>query len=251
MDRQMMKIESRLVIACCLALLGFSSIRAATTVVIVGDSTVATYEKTLPFRGWGQMLQAWAKPGVEVRNHAVSGTSSKSFRDLGLWTKALQDKPAYVFIQFGHNDIGSAPDRHSDPDTTYRQNLRQYIDETRAAGATPILVTPPVRRVYKDGKLVHEHLLPYVEAMTALGSEMHVPVIPLYDDSFAYYATLSLEEAQKKVSPKEGDLVHFNEVGASLLAADLLGQLSKVEPDAAALFSLPATAKPVQSTDAK
>ena len=242
MELQVKKILSHL--ACYLVLLAISPAVASTTVVLVGDSTVETYAPDRTLRGWGQILQAWAKPGVVVRNHAVSGTSSKSFRDLGLWAKALQEKPAYVFIQFGHNDIGPAPDRHTDPETTYRQNLLQYIDEARAAGAMPILVTPPVRRVYKDGKLVHERLRPYVEEMKAVGAEKHVPVIPLYDDSFAYYASLSQEEAQRKVAPADGDPVHFNEAGASLLAADLLAQLSREEPRAAALFSPPATTHP-------
>lgn len=244
MELQVKKTWPYLALAFCLGLLALSPVEASTTVVLVGDSTVETYAPALTLRGWGQILQAWAKPGVEVRNHAMSGTSSKSFRDLGLWAKALQEKPTYVFIQFGHNDIGPAADRHTDPDTTYRQNLQLYIDETRAAGATPILVTPPVRRVYKDGKLVHERLRPYVEEMKAVGAERHVPVIPLYDDSFAYYATLSQEEAQKKVAPADGDPVHFNEVGASLLAADLLAQLSHAEPRAAALFSPPTIAQP-------
>lgn len=244
----------RVLNAAILSLIFFTPLlsRASTTVVIVGDSTVASYDPALALRGWGQILQAWARPGIEVRNRAVSGTSSKSFRDQGLWARALQDKPAYVFIQFGHNDIGPDPNRHTDPDTTYRQNLKQYIEETRAVGATPILVTPPVRRVYKNGKLVHERLLPYVQAMAAVGAEMNVPVIPLYNDSFAYYALLSQEEAQKRVAPKADDPVHFNEVGASLLAADLLDHLSRVEPAAAGLFNPPppslSTAHP---TDAK
>jgi len=36
---------------------------------------------------------------------ARSGRSSKSFRDEGHWQKALDTKPTWVLIQFGHNDI--------------------------------------------------------------------------------------------------------------------------------------------------
>jgi lysophospholipase L1-like esterase len=59
-------------------------------IVLAGDSTVATLlnpPKDRPrLSGWGQMLGEFM-PGATVINHARSGTSTKSFRDLGLWER--------------------------------------------------------------------------------------------------------------------------------------------------------------------
>ncbi len=94
----------------------------------------------------------------------------------------LTDKADYVLIQFGHNDSpGKGPERETDPATTYRANLIRYIDEARAAGAKPVLVTSIVRRVFDDaGKIKADSLVPYVEATRAVAAEKNVPLMDLY-----------------------------------------------------------------------
>src|SRR5947209_12912404 len=110
-------------------------------IVLVGDSTVNDEG------GWGPGFRASFGPNVEVINLAKNGRSSKSFRDEGLWAPALAAEPNYILIQFGHNDVpGKGPDRETDAKTTYRENMARYVDEARAAGAIPILVTSIVRR---------------------------------------------------------------------------------------------------------
>ena len=107
---------------------------AAPKLVLAGDSTVATVSKPRKDRpdlaGWGQMLPDFLTPEATVVNHARGGTSTKSFRALGLWDRVLAEKPDYVLIQFGHNDQpGKGPDRETDPAGSYRENLRQFIRE--------------------------------------------------------------------------------------------------------------------------
>src|SRR5205823_4923699 len=110
-------------------------------IVLVGDSTVAENG------GWGPAFAQLLGPGAECINRARSGRSSKSYISEGHWQKALEQKPAYVLIQFGHNDMpGKGPDRETDPQTTYREYLARYVDEARAAGAQPVLVTSMTRR---------------------------------------------------------------------------------------------------------
>src|SRR6185437_12606422 len=128
---------------------------------------------------------------VQVINLAASGRSTKTFIREGRWKKALDEKPDYVLIQFGHND--SHDSRH--PEATaasgdYKVYLRRYIDDARAAGATPILVTPMVRRTFDaHGKIAEPtgagNLLPYVNAMKEVGREKNAPVIDLYASSKA------------------------------------------------------------------
>ena len=89
---------------------------AGPRVVLAGDSTVASVVKPPRDRptlaGWGQMLPEFLHADVTVVNHARSGTSTKSFRTLGLWERVLAERPDFVLIQFGHNDQpGKGPAR--------------------------------------------------------------------------------------------------------------------------------------------
>ena len=148
----------------------------AVRIVLVGDSTVNDEG------GWGTGFRAAFTSEVEVRNLAMNGRSSKSFRDEGRWEPALAEKPDYVLIQFGHNDQpGKGPDRETDPATTYTANLARYIEEARAAGAQPILVTSIVRRNFDaSGKIKRDALAPYIEAVRKLAAEKQVPLMDLY-----------------------------------------------------------------------
>ena len=145
-------------------------------IALVGDSTVAEGG------GWGPGFRDAFGPGVEVLNFAQNGRSSKSYRAEGFWEPALAARPHYVLIQFGHNDNpGKGPDRETDPATTYRENLSRYLDEARAAGAIPILVTSIVRRALTpDSRVMADANLPYVEEVRRLGESRHVPVMDLY-----------------------------------------------------------------------
>jgi len=134
------------------------------TIYTIGDSTMA--EKNLktgtPERGWGMVLQGCFDEGVRVENHAVNGQSSKSFIDGGRWQKVVERiKPGdYVFIQFGHNDEKARTDRHTDPGSTFDDNLRRYVNETRAKGGIPVLFNAVVRRNFYNAvdTMEDEHL---------------------------------------------------------------------------------------------
>lgn len=120
------------------------------TIFMIGDSTMANknINHGSPERGWGMVLQCYFDDGVKVDNHAVNGRSSKSFIDEGRWQKVLDLlKPGdYVFIQFGHNDEKPKADRHTDPGTTFDENLRKFVRETREKGGIPVLFNCVVRR---------------------------------------------------------------------------------------------------------
>jgi lysophospholipase L1-like esterase len=156
-----------------LALLLMSSLAAAqkpVKIVLVGDSTVNDEG------GWGEFFRKSFGPPVEVVNLAKNGRSSKSFRDEGLWTPALDAKPDYILIQFGHNDEpGKGPERETDPATTYRANMTRYVEEARMAGAIPVLVTSIVRRNFDaDGRIKRDRMVPYVEEVRKIAQEQKV-----------------------------------------------------------------------------
>jgi lysophospholipase L1-like esterase len=121
------------------------------TLHLIGDSTMANKGSTVvnPERGWGQLLPTFLDDEIVVRNHAMSGRSSKSFIDEGRWehVRAALRPGDYVLVQFGHNDAKRGDSlRYTDPHTGFRSNLERFVDETRARGANPVILSPIVRR---------------------------------------------------------------------------------------------------------
>ena len=120
------------------------------TIFTIGDSTMANKDLTAgnQERGWGHVLPGFFSEDVVIDNHAVNGRSSKSFIDEGRWQVVLDKiQPGdYVFIQFGHNDEKPNADRHTDPGTTFDENLRKFVRETREKGGIPVLFNSTVRR---------------------------------------------------------------------------------------------------------
>ncbi len=173
---------------------------AQPNVTLVGDSTVAEGG------GWGPGFRAAVQGKVEVRNLARNGRSSKSFRDEGAWTLAIDGKANYILVQFGHNDCpGKGPERETVPATTYRQNLTRYLTEARAAGAVPVLVTSIVRRTFTaDGKIKPDCLVPFVEQTRTLAAETKTPLIDLYSLTKELSERIGLE-ASDALGPRSAD----------------------------------------------
>ena len=145
-------------------------------IYMIGDSTMSN--KSLvggnPERGWGHVLPGFFSSEIKIDNHAVNGRSSLSF--MSRWNAVYDQlkKGDYVFIQFGHNDQKKKPDRYSDPDTAYKNNLRFYINQTREKGAIPVLFTSIIRRKFgEDGKLIDTHGR-YITACKEFDEEMKV-----------------------------------------------------------------------------
>lgn len=228
----MVSIRTVLVTGCLLAATtGSAEEPAAITIALIGDSTVATYDPRPADKpeltGWGQVLGERFTERVTVKNFAASGRSLKSFRAEKRWEPVLALKPQYVLIQFGHNDQKEGP-RYADPATTYRDELRQYIREARAVGATPILVTPVARRTFAEGQPTST-LGPYAEAMQIVGREERVAVLDLHKVSGELYAKLGDEgSADLTMGPK--DRTHFSKKGAAVMAGLVTELLRKEVP---------------------
>lgn len=148
-----MKNKLFLLVGLFLMLTAFVTDKAPITIFMIGDSTMANKNITggNPERGWGMVLQGFFSEDVVIDNHAVNGRSSKSFIDEGRWDAVLSKikKGDYVFIQFGHNDEKANPDRHTDPGTTFDENLRRFVRETRERGGIPVLFNSIVRRNFR------------------------------------------------------------------------------------------------------
>ncbi len=152
-----MKLKLMMALCAFLLLSAFQTdTRNGITIFMIGDSTMAnkSLDKGNQERGWGQMLPGFLTEDITVDNHAQNGRSSKSFIDGGLWENVRNRirKGDYVFIQFGHNDEKPRPDRHTDPGSTFDENLRKFVNETREKGGIPVLFNSIVRRNFYDNK---------------------------------------------------------------------------------------------------
>ena len=200
-------------------------------IVLVGDSTVCDYPLEKPERGWGQFIQGYFDDGVKVINLAKSGRSTKTFIKEGLWNKALAEKPAFVLIQLGHND-SHPPEKPESTNaaTDYKENLRRYVDESRAIGAKPVLITPMVRRIFgQDGKLLNE-LQPYADAMKQVAGEKKAPLIDLHALSKALAEPLG-PAGSAFMANKADDNTHFGEKGAKAMAELVMKELPSAAPE--------------------
>jgi len=160
-------------------------------IVLVGDSTTA------PQGGWGPGFCAVMTKNVTCIDDALNGRSSKSFIDEGAWKKALAEKGDYYTIQFGHNDEKADPSRHTDPETTYAENIRRYIHDARAIGAVPIVISPLARRTFKDGKPSNDDLKLYANAARRVAAEEDVTFVDLLGMSDALLATMTQAQADE------------------------------------------------------
>ncbi len=213
-------------------------------IVLIGDSTVNDGG------GWGAGFKQYLTGNVECTNLAANGRSSKSFLDEGRWAKALALKGDYYLIQFGHNDEpGKGPARETDPATTYTQNLTRYVDEARAIGAKPVLVTSLTRRNFDksgDGKL-SPSLVPYVAAMIKLAAEKNVPLVDLHARSVEYCEKIGpAETAKLNPTGKDGrlDTTHLNAAGRMVFGKIVVEELRRVVPELAPYLRTEPAAKP-------
>ena len=196
------------------------------TTYIIGDSTVATYPKSAKKGGWGEFLELFF-PEIRFENFAASGKSSKTFREDGLWEKALArlKRGDYLLIQFGHNDshVGK---REGTTLSQYRRNIIQYISEAREKGAIPVLISPMHRRIFNADGTVKQWLGKYAYTLSKIAKAYHLHYIDLYTISGKWMEQLG-EEGSAYISCCLHDRTHFSKKGAFELARFVANALKK------------------------
>ncbi|MEA0630304.1 rhamnogalacturonan acetylesterase [Xanthomonas campestris] len=180
---------------------------AASKIVLVGDSTTAVQG------GWGPSFCAQHVTSfLSCLNLARGGRSTSNYRAEGSWEIALKElrsggyRQVVVLIQFGHNDQPGKPGRSTDLATEFPANLRRYVNDARAAGALPVLVTPLTRRQFERGQLIDD-LAPWAAATRAVARELQVPLIDLHARSRALVQgmgpVLAMRLAQQPAEPAQ------------------------------------------------
>ncbi len=231
---------------------------ALPTLFIVGDSTARNGADL----GWADHLAPlFDTSRINIANRAMAGRSSRTYLNEGRWTAVLaQLKPGdYVLFQMGHNDggdLGGAKPRgelkgigdetQDVPQTagplagttetihTYGWYQRKFIAETRAKGATPILLTITIRNIWKPGPdrtPQIERDMGYSTLIHQIADQQHVPVADMATLEADYYQPLGPEKTALNFPI---DHTHTSAAGATLNAGFVAQSLRLIHSPLAA-----------------
>ena len=208
------------------------------TIFICGDSTAASYDPAeTPMVGWGQLLGLYLPKTVRVENRAIAGRSTKSFLAEGRLADIENELKAgdLLLIQFAHNDENDKPERHTEPETEFPQNLDVFLDTAIRHAAMPVLLTPICMRVWEAERLQPTHG-PYLAAVRRVAEGRDAPLIDLYGESFRVTEALGdtgsralflqLEPGEDARMPEgRDDNAHTRRAGAEIFARFVAEQL--------------------------
>ncbi|RYD21101.1 MAG: rhamnogalacturonan acetylesterase [Verrucomicrobiaceae bacterium] len=210
----------------CVAAVEITPAPEATTVWLLGDSTV-TDQPFEPWNSWGQMFTRFFKPGVAVANHAESGESLGSSLSARRVAKVLAElkKGDCVFIQFGHNDMKS---KKPDALATYEENLGKLVRDIQAKGGVPVLVTSMERK----GGVVNDTLAGYPDAVRRVAAKEKAQLIDLHAMSRQLYVGLG-----KNLGAAFQDGTHHNNFGSYEIARCVVEGVRRSSLPLAAMLS--------------
>lgn len=220
-----------------LALLSFftATVLAKDPVILylAGDSTMAQKQSDKrPETGWGEFLQEFFKEDkVRVENHAKNGRSTRTFIEEKLWQEIVEKLTPgdFVFIQFGHNDQPKEKASHTSPEE-FRRNLIKFVSDVREKKATPVLLTPVVRRRFDESGKFYDTHAEYPDIVRSVATEQKVSLIDMQRKSEEVVSEFGMEKSKKlflHLKPKENpnypngieDNTHFSQLGALVMAA--------------------------------
>ena len=218
--------------------------RTLPTLFVVGDSTANNNANG--GQGWGDpFISYFDATKINVLNRARGGRSSRTFQTEGLWDKVLAEMKLgdFVLIQFGHNDGGpvntdrargslpgigeetqeieSINTKQHEVVHTFGWYMRRFIADTKAKGATPIMLSLTVRNIWKEGKVERgsgkfgQWAAEVAEAQSAAFIDLTTIVAKRYEE-------LGEEKVKMLFAT---DHTHTNPAGAELNAASVVAGL--------------------------
>jgi len=225
---------------------------------LIGDSTVRNGSKgdngPEGQWGWGAPIVAYfdlAK--INVVNRALGGTSSRSFYNKN-WKdlKPLIKKGDIVIMNFGHNDPGNKADpadarasikgigdETREVATTqgaketvhsFGWYLKQFVEETRSAGATPIICSLTPRKSWgDDGKLNHGG--GYADWAEQTAKDTKTLFVPLNDIIAAKYSEFGKDKVEHFYVPSPKESLHTGWDGAAVNAECVISGLKALSDD--------------------
>lgn len=224
-------------------------------IYMIGDSIMQTnlYDK-YPQTGWGQMLNLFVESHVKVINLAKNGTSTKSFieqRRFKIVEKNIKDGDLLI-IGFAHNDEKENDrNRYTNPKTTFKDNLKYFIDVALKNNANVILTTPVIRRNFINGILIETHG-EYVNSIKEVAIEKNVTCVDLNRLTFNFIFSLGEENSKRyfmnfpsnkysNYPNGSNDNSHLTSDGAFLISKLFVDELYEKKCDLKRYFNEPAS----------
>lgn len=243
---------------------------ALPTVLLIGDSTVRNGRddgQNLGVEGqwgWGTPIAAYFDASkVNLVNRAIGGLSSRTYISGGHWqrSRALLKRGDTLLIQFGHNDSSAINDasrargtikgigeesqdivneltKQAETVHSYGWYLRSYINEAKALGVKPVIVSPvPRKRWDESGKVGRSSGNGYAGWAAEVANQEGVSFIDLNELVAQRYEALGREAVMKlfpQVTPDES--VHTNWAGALLNAQVVVSTLQQLKAVPAEYF---------------
>lgn len=214
-------------------------------IYLAGDSTIAEkLEEKRPETGWGEKLNLYLNDNIQIDNRAKNGRSTRTFITEGRWQSIIDTlKPGdFVFIQFGHNDQSKEKvDRYTPPED-FKNNLRKFVNETINKNATPVLITPVVRRRFNDSGEFYDVHSEYPDLVRSVAAELKVSLIDLHRKSEKLLKELGKENSKnlflilepgkyKNYPDGLDDNTHFSDHGAEIIAGLVAEGIKELEID--------------------
>ncbi len=215
------------------------------TIFLAGDSTMAEKRaEKRPETGWGMELSTLLNDNVHVANHAKNGRSTRTFISEGRW-KAIVDtlqSGDYVLIQFGHNDQSKhKTERYTSPEDYYN-NLCRFVDEVRKKKATPVLLTPIVRRRFDEQGRFYDVHGEYPDLVRKAATDKKVTLLDMHKASEEKLTELGEEKSKALFLIADSgvwenypqgidDNTHFSIYGAKVMAELAVKEINKSNLD--------------------
>ncbi|MFP5390806.1 MAG: rhamnogalacturonan acetylesterase [Gammaproteobacteria bacterium] len=221
------------------------------SLILIGDSTVRNGKDDGQGKGaegqwgWGNPIaRHFDQSKINVVNRAVGGLSSRTYITSGHWDKtyALIKKGDVVLMQFGHNDSSAINDdsrargtiRSIGEETetidnqltgkrevvhSYGWYLRKFINEIKAKGAIPVVVSSIPRKMWgPDGKVLRGKG-DFAGWAEQVARQEHVGFIDLNELAARKYDEMGVDAVMQLFPVATPDeRVHTNLAGAELNA---------------------------------
>ncbi|MDR1416302.1 MAG: rhamnogalacturonan acetylesterase [Prevotellaceae bacterium] len=213
------------------------------TLFLVGNSTMRTGTRGNGDNGqwgWGFYMEDYFDAQkITVENHALGGTSSRSFYNT-LWPDVLRGVQAgdWVFIELGHNDNGPYDSKRARASIrgigndslvvtiletgkqetvyTYGEYLRKYIRETKEKGAYPVLLSLTPRNSWTDSGEIARVDKTFGLWAKQVAEEQDIPFIDLNNITALKYEKFGKYKVGYMFY---GDAIHTSAFGAKVNAA--------------------------------
>lgn len=232
---------------------------ALPTLWIIGDSTVRNGQGNGSTNapngqwGWGAPIEYYFdRAKINVVNRALGGTSSRTFYNAN-WPAVLANvkKGDFVIMQFGHNDkngnltganagigslngigaetqdVPSARSGQNETVHTFGWYLEQYVEQTQAKGATPVVCSFIPRKIWEGGKVIRANAdyFPYADWAGDVAKKENVAFVDLNAITGRKYNALGPDKVKPLFVPTPSEHTHTNWSGAIINAESVIGGL--------------------------